>query len=151
VEKLNQWLALLTNVGVLAGLILLIIEVEQNTTAIENQIDTALLESPMNFLIEDPGLAALHVRTESEPWDSFTPVERERLTALWALSLDSAELQFRMRQRGSEPLTADNIAFPQRLLSRDAFASFWRESADTGVLQPEFVAFFNSYLEARGN
>lgn len=152
IERANQWFTLITNIGVMAGLIFLIIEVSQNTVAIENQIDVAVYsDAPIRLLVENPDLAELHVRSETEAWEGFSPVEQERLGALWALSLDSAELQFRLRRRGDEPLTAENIAFPQRLLSRDSFKAFWRESEKTGVLAPEFVTFFNSYLAESNN
>lgn len=152
IERANQWFTLITNIGVMAGLIFLIIEVSQNTVAIENQIDVAVYsDAPIRLLVENPDLAELHVRSETEAWEDFSPVEQERLGALWALSLDSAELQFRLRRRGDEPLTAENIAFPQRLLSRDSFKAFWRESEKTGVLAPDFVTFFKSYLAESNN
>lgn len=146
-QHASQWVALVTNVAVVAGLVFLIIEISQNTVALENQIDVAVYaDAPIVLLAEHPDLAELHVRSETEAWDSFSPVEQERLSALWALSLDSAELQFRLRQRGSEHLTAENMVFPQRLLNRDAFRTFWREAESSGVLDPEFVTFFNTYM-----
>ncbi len=152
IARANQWFTLITNIGVMAGLIFLIIEISQNTVAIENQIDAAVYsDTTMRLLVEYPDLAELHVRSETEAWDDFSPVEKERLGALWALSLDSAELQYRLRRRGDEPLTPENIAFPQRLVSRDAFIAFWRESEKTGVLAPAFVTFFISYLAEKNN
>ncbi|NIL93755.1 MAG: hypothetical protein GTO71_04800 [Woeseiaceae bacterium] len=151
-KQANQWVSLATNVAVVAGLIVLIVEINQNTVALENQIDVAIYaDAPIVMLAEHPDLAELHVRSESEAWDSFSPVEQERLSALWALSLDSAELQFRLRQRGSEQLTAENMVFPQRLLNRDSFRTFWREAEGSGVLDPEFVTFFNTYMMKFGN
>ncbi|MGI9264477.1 MAG: hypothetical protein ACR2QU_06090 [Gammaproteobacteria bacterium] len=41
-ERLNQWLALLTNVGVLIGLIVVIYEINQNTVALGNETDVAI-------------------------------------------------------------------------------------------------------------
>ncbi len=136
----------------MVGLIFLIIEVKQNTVAIENQIDVAVYtDAPISLLVENADLAELHVRSETEAWESFSPVEQERLGNLWALSIDSAELQFRLRRRGDEPLTADNIVFPERLLHRDSFKSFWREAEKSGALAPEFATFFNAYLAERSN
>lgn len=152
IDRANQWFTLITNIGVMAGLFFLIIEVSQNTVAIENQVDVAVYgDAPIRLLVENPDLAELHVRSETESWEDFSAIEQERLGALWALSLDSAELQYRLRRRSDEPLTAENIAFPQRLLSRDSFMTFWRESEQTGVLAPDFVSFFNSYLDEREN
>ena len=44
IERANQWIALLTNVGVLLGLFFLIYEIRQNTISIENQTDVAIIE-----------------------------------------------------------------------------------------------------------
>jgi len=123
-ERTNHWLTLATNVGVLLGLVILIQEINQNTTAIENEIDSAIfLDGGAGGLaiVENADLAELLVRSEAEAWGSFTPVEQQRLGGIWAYALDSAELQFRLRNRSSEKLTADNIVFPELMLSRHSF------------------------------
>lgn len=53
-EKLNSWLSLGANIGVVVGLILLIIEINQNTAMMQSQIhqsrtDTALSEQQANY------------------------------------------------------------------------------------------------------
>ena len=153
IEHANQWLTFATNIGVLAGLVILIIEINQNTTAIENQVDVAIFsDAPVRYVVEHPELAELQVRSESEAWDSFSEVEQEQLMNLWALSLDSAELQYKLRQRSGERLTADNIVFPERLLSRDSFRTFWRTVASRGgSYPPDFIDYFESYMSERGD
>lgn len=151
-ERINQWITLATNVGVLLGLLFLIQEINQNTTAIENEIDTAIFSNAGAgglVIIENPDIAELLVRSETEAWDSFTPVERQRLGSLWAYALDSAELQYRLRKRGGEALNADNIVFPEAMLNRDSFESFWADVKETGVYPSEFVNFFNAYMADR--
>jgi hypothetical protein len=53
-EKLNSWLSLGANVGVVIGLILLIVEINQNTAMMQSQIhqsrtDTSLSEQQANY------------------------------------------------------------------------------------------------------
>lgn len=147
-EHTNQWLTLATNVGVIVGLVVLILEINQNTTAIENEIDAAIWANSNSglLIVEDPELAKLSVRAKSEPWESFSPIEQERIGILWGYALDSAELQYRLRNRGGEQLNADNIVFPARLLSQDSFGAFWEQAQQTGAYPPDFVMFFNSYV-----
>ena len=150
-ERTNQWLLFATNVGVIVGLVILIIEIGQNTTAIENQIDVAVFsQGSAGYIIENPDLAELWVRSASEAWDSFSPVEKARIGTIWGFILDSAELQFRLRKRSGEMLNADNIVFPERILSRPSFRAWWKQAQEGGAYPPEFVRFFNSYLSERG-
>jgi len=151
-ERANQWITIATNIGVILGLVVLIIEVNQNTTGMEDQIDAAIWSnSNGGFLIaENADLAALLVRTKTEPWDSFLPVEQERIGIMWGYAIDSAELQFRLRNRRGEKLNADNIVFPERFLSQGSFKTFWLQAQKTGVYPPDFVSFFNAYISERG-
>ena len=149
-KRTNQWLTFAASIGVIVGLVVLIFEINQNTIAIENQVDVAVFSlGPIGYLIEHRDLAELSVRSKSEPWDSFSMVEQERMGFLWGSFLDSAELQYRLRQRGGEMLNADNIAFPEALLSQDAFTTWWEQAQMGGAYPPEFVNFFNSYLSER--
>jgi hypothetical protein len=147
-EHTNQWLTLATNIGVIVGLVVLILEINQNTTAIENEIDASIwANSNAGLLIVDnPELAQLSVRAKTEPWESFSPIEQERIGTLWGYALDSAELQYRLRNRGGERLNADNIVFPTRLLSQDSFGAFWTQAQQSGAYPSDFVMFFNSYV-----
>ena len=42
-ERMNEWLTLLTNIGVIAGLAILIYEINQNTNALQNETDVGYL------------------------------------------------------------------------------------------------------------
>lgn len=41
-EKTNRWLTLVANLGVVAGLFILIFEVNQNTSALRNEADITI-------------------------------------------------------------------------------------------------------------
>ena len=85
-DKLNNWLTLLANIGVIAGIIFLAIEVQQNTRAQEN---ASRLESTRVFtdwyttVMEDPDLVALWAKGNLKPLE-LTPPEIDRF--MWMLS-----------------------------------------------------------------
>ena len=58
-DKLNQWLSLVSNLGVLVGIIFLAIEMDQNTAMMRAQTRDAMTEKQMSFysqILEDPGI-----------------------------------------------------------------------------------------------
>jgi hypothetical protein len=50
-EKLNQWLTLIANVGVLIGIIFLALEMSQNTSMMQAQIRQGITENTTDFLL----------------------------------------------------------------------------------------------------
>ena len=71
-EKLNQWMTLLTNIGVLAGLVLLVYEVNQNTNALRNETDVAIYSmaaEDTRTVIENPDIAEVFPRAASKDWN----------------------------------------------------------------------------------
>lgn len=51
-SKLNSWLTLAANIGVLLGLLLLVVEIRQNTAASKAQTAQAIIDSSRDFLVE---------------------------------------------------------------------------------------------------
>ena len=49
--KLNSWLTLGANIGVILGLLLLVVEIRQNTAASRAQTAQAIIDSSRNFLV----------------------------------------------------------------------------------------------------
>lgn len=50
-SKLNSWVTLAANIGVLLGLLLLVVEIRQNTAASRAQTAQAIIDSSRNFLV----------------------------------------------------------------------------------------------------
>lgn len=50
--KLNSWLTLAANIGVILGLLLLVVEIRQNTAASKAQTAQAIIDSSRDFLLE---------------------------------------------------------------------------------------------------
>lgn len=153
-ERVNQWTTLLTNVGVIVGIVLLILEINQNTVAIDNQIDVAVSSigtGHASMLVADAELAELFVRAESEAWDEFSPVEQFRIGLFWSMLIDRVHLQFSLFERRSQPLTVDNIVFPESLLSQVAFRTWYEEARHDTTYERDVIEFFDSYIAERGN
>ena len=144
-NKINQTLTLLTNVGVLLGLVFLIYEINQTNIAIENEADAAVYGTFIAgsyVLAESAELADLIAKTRSAEWSDFTEQEKIRIDGIWSAALDTAELQFRMYQRrGEEP---DNILFGEDYFEYSSFKSYWAEIKK--LYDPRFVEFFDRLM-----
>ena len=86
-ERLNRWLTLLANLGVLGGLVFVGLEIRQNTRQLRADASYSITES-VNLINEgvygDPTLADLLLRGEQD-LDALDPVERSRF-AVWQFS-----------------------------------------------------------------
>ena len=73
-DGLNQWLTLMANFGVVAGLILLIVEINQNTEMVRAQInlsraDTAISQQKATYTSDHVPVMLVKVRTEEQLTD----------------------------------------------------------------------------------
>ena len=77
-EKLNQWLSFAANVGVLLGIVFLVLEMQQNTAAVQSATVQAITDSSADALHAValyPDLAQLRVKGE-EDYGSLSDIER---------------------------------------------------------------------------
>ncbi|MEQ8314748.1 MAG: hypothetical protein RL839_04745 [Gammaproteobacteria bacterium] len=87
-EKLNSWLSLLANLGVLAGIVFLAVELDQSNRQAQsnayqariNEIDQAGREYAVSEI-----LPPIYVKIEETGLESLTPEELERVNA-WEAS-----------------------------------------------------------------
>ena len=73
-DGLNQWLTLMANFGVVAGLILLIVEINQNTEMVRAQInqsraDTAISQQEATYTSDHVPVMLVKVRTGEQLTD----------------------------------------------------------------------------------
>lgn len=147
IERINPWLTLLANIGVLAGLVVLIIEVRQNTSELQNEIDVAIWNmssEQAGLVVQDAEFAKLLARAEVENWSEFSRDERYRLTVFWGLLVDRLELQFRLYDRSGRRLDMDSIVFPEQFLHQANFRNWWIEHKH--IYHPTFITFFEELL-----
>jgi len=105
-EKLNWWLTLFANLGVLCGLVFVGLEIRQNTSQLRADAAYSITESvnQLNSDISgDESLADLILRGEAN-LDSLNPVERSRFAAYQFARLNIAEYILDLETEGVSDL-----------------------------------------------
>ena len=148
-EKLNNWLTLVTNIGVIAGLALLVYEVEQNTKALQNEADVAIYSMSADnqrLTLEHPELREMFVRIETEEWSNFSREEKMIIGTYWGNEVDRTELQFVLFKRNGTEL--DNIVFAEQDLSTQTFSAWWSIAKQNYA--SDFIEYLDGLIEKAG-
>lgn len=85
-DKLNDWLGVFANLGVMIGLIFLIFELDQTNRIAERdsrQANARAIYDMSQLQLEMPGIIELRTRLQ-DPSNELTPVEQERAELLAA-------------------------------------------------------------------
>jgi hypothetical protein len=117
-SKLNQWLTLVANLSVVAGIVFLAAEMRQNTAAIQAQTRDSITEKQMEYLswlATSPELAASLEKIGTEGWAALAPHERTPVTGYVAGIFREAENSYYQFERGL--FTPDEY---------EARSQFWR-------------------------
>ena len=109
-DHINRWLTLGANVGVLIGIGLLIVELNQNSESMQIQIEQSRSESYVEWRRErasNDALAALDAKLEilgargfSEVYEDLEPIERSRVRSIMAARFYDYENVFSQYERG---------------------------------------------------
>jgi len=150
---LSQIVGVLANIGVIAGIVFLAVEVKQNNRLLAAQARYSLRQyrSDIADTIMSPhSLEATHSYATDE---NVTPAKKSAalMTALKALELwewQHEEYVEGMLQRKSLPVDAWRIWFFGKGQSPVPFQEIWELRKD--VLNPEFVRFFQENVIDRG-
>ena len=113
-EKLNRWLHLLGNLAVLAGLILVWVEIRQSnniamTVAQQSIIDNFTISHDVT-LDEESGLAEFRVKLRTAAYNDLNEVEQERA---WGLVV-----------RYYNSYTSVQVAYDQGMVEEDFFLGY---------------------------
>jgi len=114
-KKLNAWLTLVANFGVIAGLIFLGYEIRQNTTQLRAEALYSINEaiSTLNAgVYNDAVLADIKVRGEAD-FSSLNQIEREQFSMYQFDRINLAELYLSLKDEG---LTDIHFPFDQFLI-----------------------------------
>ena len=114
-KKLNAWLTLVANFGVIAGLIFLGYEIRQNTTQLRAEALYSINEaiSTLNAgVYNDAVLADIKVRGEAD-FSSLNQIEREQFSMYQFDRINLAELYLSLKDEG---LTDIHFPFVQFLI-----------------------------------
>ncbi len=150
-EKLNSWLGVLANIGVLVGIIFLAIEVRHSSNAVNAQMADSVADGfiALNITsITDPAVARIWVVGLVEP---------ERLS-------DVEAIQFSMLVRGVfNQYARVHRLYRSGLLSESDWALYAREAASTmttpggklhwegNEMDPDFLADVEPYIGQESN
>jgi hypothetical protein len=153
-EKINQWLTLAANVGVLAGIVFLIIEVEQNTRAQHGSTMQAFVAATAEnngILSASDDLTAIVVRGDSEGIDVLDPVEKRRYLHLATQVFQGWEALYLQTLNG----TIDESFWKSKrpgladTLDQQGVRDFWATNAHLWF-DPRFRSEIESIAEERG-
>ena len=148
-EKLNHWLSLGANFGVLVGIIFLAVEIRQNTEMTRAQITQSRAEAAMS-------LADATYNSEYMPdiWikvqdgDALTGAESFRFRVWLRATLRNQDNNFQQYKQG---LLGDHIpeviagVVRTTLTSNAAGREYWEGAK--GVYSPEFAEYVDSAIE----
>jgi hypothetical protein len=133
--RVNQWLTLLANFGVLGGIIFLALEIQQNTTAVRSsaiQESTNVARQQLLIYATDPEL----VRMNRTPVEQLTEIEYIQLASSSRSYWIGMQGLYRQWQMGVLP--DEEWGMWQRIICANyARAKFWPSQAAT--LIPSFI------------
>ena len=115
-EKVNSWLSLVANFGVIAGLIFLGYEIRQNTTQLRSEASYSINEalSTLNAgIYSDPVFADIMIRGEAD-FSSLTPVERQQFVSF---QFDRINLAIHYQALKEEGLSDIHFPYDQFLIN----------------------------------
>ena len=135
---LGQSLTILANLGVIAGIVFLAIELRQNNELMADEAERARAESRRQhwvLLAENTDLAAMMVKERSG--ERLNAVEEVQLTGYWMRDLIGYQTSFEQLPR--EDILAASLDFRRFMETSPSFRAAWEEQRDT--LDTDFVQF----------
>lgn len=137
IDQFNKWLAPLTNLAVLVGLLLIVVELRQNEESIELDRRLALIDSTHNdfssfgdlrqLVIADPSIAELYIRGGNG--EQLSDVDGLRF---WYLCLEvhwSAVLMYdRAMQLERRDYADATVSYIHSTLRREGMKSCWERA-----------------------
>ena len=147
-DRLNRWLTLGANLGVLVGIVLLIFELRQNQEMLQTQIVQARVDNRLEVYLQAmhsdywPIINAKRAEADSvEEWiNSLTPVEYQRVrsSVLYELNdLRTQWLQYRSGNMDSSLFETAGRFQSRRMLEKLPYFP------DIRISSHEFVAYLN--------
>jgi hypothetical protein len=140
-DRINSWLALAANAGVIAGIVFLAIELRQNNELLTLEANYAQINMERgrrSRIIENEGFADLIDREKSGK--ELTSVENMRLRLHWLDVIDTWEWQFRENRAGRLEDEVLNLAdWRVQWVIFSTVQTRYQETADRR--DPEFLVF----------
>ncbi len=147
VEKLNQWLTLLANVGVLLGIAFLAFEVQQNTTAIQSQTRATVFSGVQEELWKNMEYTDVTLNMLSSR-QNLSPEEKVRFDAWMMASMKAREFAWlEFRSGNFDPIQWEQEQIVISLvLGCSRCRDWWKKLGRLGF-NPEFVAITDNLID----
>lgn len=142
IDKLNRWLTLGANIGVIAGILFLAIELQQNNElmAAQNRYNRyEVATRTFDFLIGDESINNIYFRAMAS--DQLTASEMNRFRTFASLTILGFEWSY--KEIPVEELPVERWV---RNFESEDFIYAW--NSWKGDIDPEFVAFIESHTDA---
>ncbi len=141
---LGQTVSIIANLGVIAGIVFLAIELSQNTDAMRSQTVQALQSEYREIFDFSPNVAEAAMKATADR----TPIDRYLRNALFFRLMRIYENQWYQFSRGylDEQLF---VAYQQHLritLSDETFWQTWELRKAQGFFHPDFVAYVEAFI-----
>jgi len=147
-EKLNPWITLVANLGVLVGLVLLLVELSQNTEALRNQTEYANVSEWIALSREyslSPDMADIVNRGNESP-ENLSAEESLRYFHYLNAYTMITEASFHSITNGTYGYgLAQNDRFVVQLYSTPGGRAFW--SQNRGFYSDDFTTYVDRLLE----
>ena len=148
-DKVNRWLTLGANIGVLIGIILVIVELDQNREMVRAQTRNDISQQLANRLLtvaSDSQLAS--VKRRAEAGEELTADEEHQYFLLFVANMRDWENMHYQHRHGTfdkSEFDAEKTTWRSLINSNKAFAAGWCQTRQNYSL--EFVAELESLLD----
>ena len=147
-DKLNQWLSLVSNLGVIVGIFFLAYEIQTNTSAVRSATYQAFTDGSFSWADSEIEHASTLVKIyEKESFDELTEEESLLLSRILYKAFSVMESNYLHYRAG----TMDVDMFEARIsgsVHALALRPLWREWFDTSeILLPEFKQYLRERIE----
>ena len=139
-DRLNRWIVLFANLGVLVGLIVLVVEVRHAISLTEQEAyrnrGTEIQEAMQNLAMS-PELADIIAKSQEQGVGALLPSEKVRLNAWYGAMLRRMQNQFNDHRLGY----LDEMSNENMLRAAKLVIPIYQELGNNNALQlhPEFV------------
>ena len=136
-DSLNKWLTLAANIGVLAGIVFLAVEIHDNnvTARVDSTLDAALQIANLNFRFAgDTVLSDLYLKGMDD-FPSLTPTEKEQFDRLmrgYLATLSGLTNAANFGLVGGNP-NGNRQAELDRLIEHKGFRDWWAQVDRRGI------------------
>ena len=148
-DKINRWLTLGANIGVLIGIILVVVELDQNREMVQAQTRNDISQQLTNRLLTMASNAQLaSVKRRAEAGEELTVDEEHQYYLSFVANMrdwENMHYQYRHGTFDETEFDAERITWRSLINSNKAFAAGWCQTRQN--YSSEFVAEIENLLD----